>query len=240
MNALPTLSLPVYELTIPSSGKIARFRPFIVKEEKILLMAAESNDDSEIVNATKEVLKNCSVDGDVDIGNLPFFDIDYLFIALRAKSLGETIEMKFVCNNTVEDQTCKNVFFADVDVSKVIVEKEDIPSKIKLTENITVKMKYPTYAVMRMINESDDVMERKIKVMSACIEYIAEGDAVHSAKDYSKEDLKAFIENLTEEQFNKLDEFIANFPTFCVGVEATCRKCGYEHNIKYRDFASFF
>ena len=107
---LPTLSLPVYELTIPSSGKTARFRPFIVKEEKILLMAAESSDDSEIVTATKEVLKNCCVDGDVDIDNLPFFDIDYLFIALRAKSLGESIEMKFVCNNTVEDKVCKNVF----------------------------------------------------------------------------------------------------------------------------------
>jgi hypothetical protein len=237
---LPTLSLPVYELTIPSSGKTARFRPFIVKEEKILLMAAESNDDAEIVNATKEILKNCCVDGDVDINTLPFFDVDYLFIALRAKSLGESIEMKFICNNVVEEQTCKNVFYADVDVSKVIVEKSDVQSKITLTENITVKMKYPTYAVMRMINEDDDIMERKIKVISACIDYIAEGDTVHSAKDYSKEELKAFIENLTEEQFNKLDEFIGNFPTFCVGVEATCKKCGFEHNIKYRDFASFF
>lgn len=203
-------------------------------------MAAESSDDSEIVTATKEVLKNCCVDGDVDIDNLPFFDIDYLFIALRAKSLGESIEMKFVCNNTVEDKVCKNVFYADVDVSKVIVEKSDVSPKISLTENITIKMKYPTYAVMRMINEDDDMMERKIKVISACIEYIAEGDKLHTAKDYSKEELKAFIENLTEEQFNKLDEFIGNFPTFSVGVEATCNKCKFEHNIKYRDFASFF
>ena len=238
---LPTINLPTYELKIPSSGKEILVRPFIVKEEKLLLMAAESDDDMEIVNTTKQVIKNCVLSEDVNIDTLPFFDIDYLFIALRAKSIGETIEMKFICNNVVEEQACKHQFFADLDISKATIHQEqDVDSTIYLTEKLYVKMKYPTYAVVRMITDKDGTLERKIKIMMNSIEQIVDGDTIHSSKDYSKEELREFIENLTEEQFQKLDKFITNFPTFSVDLDAECGKCKFVHHIEYRDFASFF
>jgi hypothetical protein len=133
--ALPELILPIYELTIPSSGKQIKVRPFVVKEEKILLMASESNDDLEIINTTIQTIKNCIVEGDVNVEKLPFFDIDYLFIALRAKSIGETVDMTFICNNQIEDESiCGNKFEAPIDIGKVTVIKDDsISNEIKLS-----------------------------------------------------------------------------------------------------------
>lgn len=240
--ALPELMLPIYELTIPSSGKEIKVRPFLVKEEKILLMAAESNDDQEIVNTTIQVIKNCIVEGDVVVEKLPFFDIDYLFIALRAKSIGETIDMTFMCNHVVENEgMCGHKFEAPIDIGKVTVNiDESISKDIKLSNTVSLKLKYPTYSVMRMIKDDDDVIERKIKILVNCIDYIIDKDKVLSSKDYSKEELKAFIENMTEEQFSKMDPFISNFPSFSVNLEKECVRCGFLHKIEYKDFNSFF
>jgi hypothetical protein len=238
---LPKVDLPIYELTIPSSGRTVNVRPFLVKEEKLLFMAAESNDDEEIIRVTKQILRNCVLDEDVNIDTLPFFDIDFLFIGLRAKSIGETIEMKFVCNNEVEDKPCKHTFFADIDISKAVIKKnENISSNIDLSETIKVRMKYPTYAVVRSMKEEDGTIERKIKLIMNSIDYIVDGEAVHSSKDYSKEELRDFIENLSEEQFRKLDGFLKDFPTMSVDFDVTCKKCGFDHHIEYKDFTSFF
>lgn len=211
---LPKIEYPTYELNIPSSGKTIRVRPFLVKEEKILLMAAESNDDMEIVNTTKQVIRNCLLDDDVDVEKLPFFDIDYLFIALRAKSIGEKIDMRFTCNNEVEDHRCGHVFIAPVDIAKArIVRDESISMTADISDKIKIKLKYPTYSVMRMIKEEDGTIERKLKVLVNCIDQIINRDVVTSAKDYSKDELKTFLESFTEEQFSKLGEFVENFPT---------------------------
>ena len=240
--ALPELMLPIYELTIPSSGKEIKVRPFLVKEEKILLMAAESNDDQEIINTTIQIIKNCIIEGDVVIEKLPFFDIDYLFIALRAKSIGETVDMSFVCNNMIENVgMCGHKFQAPIDIANVTISKDDsISHDVKLSSTVSLKLKYPTYSVMRMIKDDDDIIERKIKIILNCIDYIVDKDKVLSAKDYSKEELRTFIENMTEEQFNKMDSFITNFPSFYVGLEKECDGCGFLHKIEYRDFNSFF
>lgn len=240
--ALPELILPIYELTIPSSGKQIKVRPFVVKEEKILLMAAESNDDLEIINTTIQVIKNCIVEGDVVVEKLPFFDIDYLFIALRAKSIGETVDMSFVCNNeTGDDSICGNKFEAPIDIGNVTVIKDDsISNEVKLSSTVSLKLKYPTYSVMRMINDDDSIIERKIKILMNCIDYIVDKDKVLSSKDYSKEELRAFVESMTEEQFSKVDPFITNFPSFSVNFEKECNRCGFVHQIEYKDFNSFF
>lgn len=239
--SLPKLDLPIYEVTLPSSGKIVRVRPFVVKEEKLLLIAAESKDEDEIITVTKQVINNCLIDNDVDVDKLPFFDIDFLFIALRAKSIGEAVEMRFVCNNVVEEKVCNHSFNASIDVSTAsFIKDETISANIALTDNIAVKMRYPSYGVMRAISDEDGTMERKIKVIMNSIEYITEGEEVHSAKDYSKEEMRGFVENLTEEQFQKLEKFVLNFPSFAVIVDAPCSKCNYVHHIEYTDFASFF
>jgi hypothetical protein len=238
---LPKIDLPIYELTLPSTGKEINIRPFTVKEEKILLMAADSNDENYIINTTKQVINSCLLTEDINIDKLPFFDIDYIFIALRAKSIGESVEMQFVCNNVIEDEPCKNVFYADIDISKATVDiDEDIKTTIQLSNKLSVKMRYPSYSVMKTLGGDMSVIERKILLIVSCIDQIIEDEKVHSYKDYSREDLASFIEGLLEEQFLKLCQFVENFPSFSVKLTAKCPKCSFDHFIKYDDFTSFF
>ena len=239
---LPRVDVPTYELTIPSSGKEITIRPFLVKEEKLLLIAAESKDEKEIITTTKQVIKNCILTEGVDVNSLPFFDIDFLFIALRAKSIGESIEMKFTCNNVVDGQNkCGHIFYADIDISKATIDEvPGIEKNIRLNETMSLRMKYPSYTVMKEIGEKENTMERKIKVIINSIEYVVDGEAVHSAKDYTKDGLKDFVEGLTEQQFNRIEEFVDNFPSFSVKLDTKCEKCKFEHQIMYKDFTSFF
>jgi hypothetical protein len=238
--AIPKIDLPIYELKLPSNGKEIKVRPFLVKEEKLLLMAAEADDADEIIKVTKQVINNCMID-DVKIDNLPFFDVDYLFIALRAKSIGEKIDMSFTCNNIVNDDRCKNVFDVPIDIAKAhVVKPENISNKIDLGNKLSVKMKYPTYTIMKIINDKDSIIDKKIKVIANCIDTIANGDKVSTSKDFTKKEAEDFVESLTKAQFEKLEEFVDNFPYFVVDVDHKCEKCGFDHHIEYRDFASFF
>lgn len=238
---LPRIEQPTYEIKIPSTGKPITIRPFLVKEEKLLLMALQSNDDRDIINTTKQVIRNCIIDDDIDVDKLPFFDIDYLFIALRAKSVGESIEIKFTCNNRVDGERCGHVFPARIDVSNCkVIKDESISNEITLSGGMKIKMKYPSYAVMKTIMDDETVMNKKIRIVVGSIDYIQDKDKVYSAKDVSKEELTTFVESLTQEQFKKLETFVDSFPSFVVTTEAKCDKCGFDHRLEYRDFSSFF
>lgn len=238
---LPKIDLPTYQIKIPSSGKEITIRPFLVKEEKLLLIALESGDEYEIINTTKQVINNCIVDNVVNVESLPFFDVDYLLIVLRAKSVGESIEIKFNCNNEVNDELCGAVFPANIDISNCeIVQNPDIKKDIRLSGNILVKMKYPTYSAMKQIMTDEDEITRKVKLISNSIEMVQDKDKVYTAKDFSKDELISFIEGLTQDQFKKLELFVDNFPTFEVTSEAICSKCGFNHKLRYNEFTSFF
>lgn len=241
--ALPVVDVPIYELKLPSNGKEIRVRPFLVKEEKLLLIAAESDDVEEIIKTTKQVINNCLIDKDVDIDKLPFFDIDYLFIGLRAKSISETMEMRFTCNAVNSDQrACGHIFETEIDISNAKIYKNDIPNTFKFEDakGTTVKMKYPSYSIMKTLNEKDNAFENKIKVIIACIDQIVQKDKVYTSKDFTKKELQTFVESLTQENYKKLELFVDNFPYFAVNVEKKCPKCGFNHDIRYTDFASFF
>jgi hypothetical protein len=238
---LPKLSLPIYELKLPSSGKSVKIRPFTVKEEKLLLMALNSKDDNQIVETTKQVINNCILTEDLDVEKLPFFDMDYLFIALRAKSVGEHIDVNFICNNRPEGgDKCGMVFPVAVDISKIEVENRGIEKSIKLTNTIVVKMKYPSYEVMKRLVDNEDDISRKVKVIVESLDMIIDGDKTYSYKDHSKEELETFVEGFTEEQFKRISHFVDNFPGFTIVAEKECPKCGFNHRIKYKDFTSFF
>lgn len=238
---LPTIDLPTYELKIPSTGQVIKVRPFTVKEEKILLIAAESKDPNEIINTTKEIVKSCVVSEPVDIDKLPFFDIDYLFIALRAKSVGESIEIKFTCNNVVNGNYCKNVFPAKIDIANCkLVKDESISKEINLGNSMKIKMKYPNYTVMKAITEMKQGIEKQLHIITNSIEYIQDRDKVHTMKDVTPTELTKWVEALTREQYSKLENFINNFPSFVVTAQAQCPKCGFNHNLEYKDFISFF
>lgn len=239
---LPKIDLPIYELKLPSNGKTVRVRPFIVKEEKLLLIALESNDNQEIINTTKQIINNCLIDEDVNVDSLPFFDIDYLFIALRAKSIGESIDIKFTCNNTLPDgNPCGATFPSKIDISNYKVNKdESIKNEIFMPNDIMVKMKYPNYTTMKLIMDNDTIINKKVGVISNSIELIKQKDKIYTTKDLTKNELVEFVENLTQENFKKLEYFVDHFPSFVIKTSAKCSKCKYKHELEYKDFTSFF
>jgi hypothetical protein len=237
---LPKIDLPTYDVKIPSTQEEIKVRPFTVKEEKLLLMAVESKDIQEIIKTVKQIINNCLVKGNVNIDKLPFFDIDFLFVFLRAKSVGETVEVSLTCNNVVDGKTCGNVFEADMDIGNCELEqKEGISKDIKLSDSQGVKMKYPNYSMMKHV-EAGNPVDQKTNIIVNSIDSIYDGKGIYSHKDYSKEELKEFVENLTEENYNKLQDFVNNFPSIMVKLEATCDRCKFHHTVRYSDFYDFF
>lgn len=205
-------------------------------------MAAQSDDTQEIIRATKQVLNNCIVSSDINVDTLPFFDVDYLFIALRAKSVGEKVNMNFVCLNKREDGSdCKGKFPVELDIQNIEVYRTpDHTLDIKMNEKLIFKMKYPTYSVVKTLSDKSDVFENSIKLIAACIDKIFHNDQFYNSKDFSPEELQAFIENLTQEQFTRLENFVKTIPIFSIKAEGTCPKCGKNHNVRYNDFVNFF
>lgn len=238
---LPKIDLPTYELKLPSNGQEVTFRPFLVKEEKLLLMAAKSNDANEIIKTTKQIINNCIIGSKINIDSLPFFDIDCLFIAMRAKSVGESIEVYYVCQNIVDNNVCNGRFPLKIDISNVELDKkEDISTEIKFNDNLIFSMKYPSYSIIKFLNDDDDGLEKKIKIISASISKIFVNGQYYTTKDLAPEEMQNFIENLTKEQFDKLLEFVSNFPSFYIKSSGTCPKCGKNHDVRYKDFIRFF
>jgi hypothetical protein len=241
MSDLPKIELPLYTLKVPSSGEEITVRPFLVKEEKLLLMAIESNEESDIINTTKQIINNCIIKGKFDVNTAPFFDVDYLFIALRAKSIGESIDVKFTCNNLTEAGPCNANFNAKIDIANVAVRKDDsIPMTVSLSGGITVKMKYPSYETMKIILDKENEMDKKIRIIAACVDMIQNKDKILTSKDITPDELKEFIEGLTQAQYRLLEKFVDNLPTFYVKTESKCGKCGTVHNVEYTDYTSFF
>jgi hypothetical protein len=237
---LPKIDLPTYEFTVPSLGKKYTFRPFTVKEERILLIASESKDIGEIIRSVLQVVGNCCLDPELNIAKLPYFDIDYLFIALRAKSIGEKIELKFSCNETFNGDKCGNVFPVSLDITNIATVYPEVPDKVELVQNKGVKLKYPDYAGMKMAATMTNPMDAKLHLIAACVEYIYDKDQIFKAKDFTTEELLKFLEGMSEGSLRKVETWISNFPTFHVVASETCSKCGFHHTIKYDKFHTFF
>lgn len=243
---LPKIITPIYDVLLPSQNRKIKIRPFLVKEEKILLMAAQSKDPNDISNAMIEVIKNCIQDKSINVDSLPFFDIDYLIIALRAKSVGETVKVSFTCNTeTSEGNRCGHNFPVELDISKVKIKKDEtISDQIMISEGVGVKLKYPKYNRIKNTREKietlGETIEEKLDLIKASIDYIFDNETMHSSRDISKEEMDEFLQSMTRAQFEKLEEWVDNFPYFEIDIEHTCEKCGTKHKTSYNDIESFF
>lgn len=236
---LPKLDVPYYELELPSNKRIIKFRPFLVKEEKLLLMAVESGEQHEYVKAAKQILTNCILDEDIVVGDLPSFDIEYVFLNLRAKSVNEISEMTYTCNNIVEDgKECGNEMKLSVNLTEVTIDiPEDHSSKIELTDKIGVQMKYPKldYAL-----EGVTDFESAMNLILNSVDYIWDENEVYYAKDMQKQELSDFIDGLTPTQFKKIEHFFEQIPKLKKDYQLTCKKCGFVHNISFNGLSDFF
>jgi hypothetical protein len=239
--ALPKLEVPTYELELPLSKKKIKYRPYLVKEQKALMMALESSDAKTIQHNVREILTVCTLSKDVDIDELPIVDIEYYFLQLRAKSVSEISESKYRCNNEVDDKVCGNIMEAKIDLTEIQpVQEEYVDPEIQLTEKITVKMKYPPFKLIKDSVDMDDITEVTFNMLAQSIEYVYDGEQFHYAKEVPVQELVEFIEQLNQEQFEKLEKFFNSIPKLSKKIDMTCSKCGFEHHLDVEGLESFF
>ena len=236
--ALPMNSTPVYNLDIPSTGKQIKFRPFLIKEEKSLLVAQQSEDASVMVDTLKEVVRSCVKD-DIDVNNLATFDLEYIFTQIRAKSVGEIVDLYLKCD-TCEDE--KAVAKVSIDITGItVVKSPEHKNNIPLFDDVGIIMKYPTIEVikrMESLNNSD--MEDVFEVIVDCIDSVYDSDQVYQAKEQSKQELMDFLNNLTSDQFAEVQKFFETMPKLTEKVSYNCPVCGKEHNKVLEGLSSFF
>ena len=246
---LPTIAVPEYTLIIPSTKKEVKYRPFLVKEEKILLLAMESEKTEEIINATKTIITNC-VFGDIDVEEMPTFDVEYIFLQLRGKAKGEVIDLKYKCPKC----ELEIPIAINIDDIKVIEKNKEHTKDIKLTEELGVMMKYPNLSLQTKIAQSADgkpEIEGLFETMTACIDYIYDKESTYPSKDHTDQEMITFLESLTDEQFQKLSKFFETSPALRHNVELHCKhkvkgkgkekkECGYKEKITLEGLNSFF
>ena len=236
--ALPILETATYELTLPSADIVVKYRPFLVKEEKVLLQALESGDDDEIKNAIKDIVSTCTFN-QLDASLLPTFDLEYVFLQIRSKSVGEIANIRLKCPDDNETYVTK-----DIDLSKVEVQVDE-----KHTNNIVIDevkkigmiMKYPTIdTVDPKKNVKGMRTEQVFDMIAGCVHSIYEGDKNHSVSDYTKEDLHKFIENLDRKSFDKLNSFFDTMPQLQHEVEIENPKTKVKSKIVLKGAQDFF
>ena len=226
--ALPKLGVPTYELILPSTGKTVKYRPFLVKEEKLLLLAMESESEKEVISAVKTLLKNCVISR-IKVDNLPSFDLEYLFLKIRAAAVSEIIELTVTCTDDNETQVK-----AEIDLSEVEVEKEEgHTNKIMLDDDTGIVMKYPSmdrFIDSQFLNR-DVKTEEVFEFISEHVDSIFQGDEVFDSTTTSKKEFRTFIESLTSKQFESIQQFYETMPrlthTFTVKNPNTDKECEY-------------
>ena len=236
--ALPIVETPRYELTLPSQETKVQYRPFLVKEEKILYVALESGDEKEMQQATKDILKSVTFNK-IDVDNLPTFDIEYIFLQVRAKSVGEVAKFKIICP---DDKTTYGD--VEVDISKVEVQVDDAhTNNIVLDEKrkLGVMMNYPN---MKVLYSTQGVKSLKyedvINLIIGCIDYIYEGEKNYPVKESTQQELKDFLENLPQEQFGKIRKFFETMPRLRHQTKVKNPKTGVESTITFSGLQDFF
>ena len=233
--ALPKMDLPTYELEVPSTKKKIKFRPFLVKEEKVLLMALETDDEKNIKNAVFELLKAC-ISTRIKLENLASFDLEYIFLNIRAVSVGEIVQMNITCQDDEKTQVKYNLNLTDVNV--IFPKGHD--NKIMLTDTLGVIMRYPSFDGFIQGQFTDNKEFDVIKVIAESIDQIFEGEEVYDESTTSKKEFVEFVEGLTTPQLEKIQEFFETAPRLEHSFKVTNPSTGKESDYTLRGLASFF
>ena len=235
---LPSIETPRYELTLPSTDKVVQYRPFLVKEEKILLVAMESNNNKEILNATKEILRACTFEK-IDVDTLPIFDIEYIFLQIRSKSVGEVSKVKLLCPD--DKETYADV---EIDLTKVNVQVDDAhTNNVLIDENrkLGIVFNYPTLEMTKAgFNVDDTNVDTLFDIMSLSINHIYEGEKIYPSKDSTKEEMKKFLEQLPQTAFVKIKTFFETMPQLRHSVEVENPKTKVKSTIVLKGIRDFF
>tara|TARA_R110000803_G_scaffold205062_2_gene271488 strand:- start:239 stop:976 length:738 start_codon:yes stop_codon:yes gene_type:complete len=236
--ALPKINTPTYELTLPSSDVKFKYRPFLVKEEKILLMAMETGKETEIYDATKQIVDSCTFHT-LEVENLPMFDLEYIFLNIRAKSVGEISKFKVICPD--DKKTYADV---EVDLTKVEVQVDDgHTNKIIVDEDrkLGVVLKYPTMSILKSgTNLENANMDTIFNMLTTCVDHIFEGDKIYPAKDSTPEEIQEFFEGLSQESFSKIKVFFDTMPKVRHEIEVTNPVTNVKSKVTLQGLNDFF
>ena len=236
---LPTIATPTYELELPSTGKKIKYRPFLVKEEKLLVLALETENTKDISTAIKTVLKNCIQTRGVKVENLPTFDIEYLFLNIRGKSVGEEIEVNLIAPDDKETSVPVTINIDEIEIQK----KEGHTNKIKLDESLMMQMKYPSLNefVKNNFDFNGEVdMDQSFDLIASCIDKIYSEEEVWATEDCTKKELNEFLESMNSSQFKDIEKFFETMPKLAHKLKVTNPKTKVESEVVLEGLASFF
>ena len=236
---LPTIATPTYELELPSTGKKIKYRPFLVKEEKLLVLALESEDTKQITTAIRAVLKNCIQTRGVKVENLPTFDIEFLFLNIRGKSVGEEIEVNLICPDDKETSVPVTINIDDIKITK----DKDHTNKIKLDKSLMMEMKYPSLDEFIKNNfdfTGDPDMDQSFDLIASCIDKIYTEDEVWSTADCTKKEVTEFLEQMNSRQFKGIEKFFTTMPKLSHSIDITNPNTGVKSTVVLEGLSSFF
>jgi hypothetical protein len=236
---LPKIATPTYELELPSTGETIQYRPFLVKEEKVLVIALESEDTKQITTAIKSVIKNCILTKGIKVETLPTFDIEYLFLNIRGKSVGEELEVNIICPDDGETQVPVKINLDDIQVQK----QEEHTKRVKLDDSIMMEMKYPS--LDQFIKNNFDLtqgntMDQSFELIASCIDKIFTEDEVWAAADCSKKELSEFLESMNSSQFKGIEQFFETMPKLSHTIKVKNPVTEIESEVVLEGLASFF
>ena len=236
---LPKIATPTYELELPSTEQTVRYRPFLVKEEKLLVLALETEDTKQITNAIKSVLKSCVLTKGVKVETLPTFDIEYLFLNIRGKSVGEELEVKVICP---DDEKTEVPITIDLDEVKV-QKSEEHNNQLKLDDTLMMEMRYPSLDQFIKNNfdfKDENQMEQSFDLIGSCIDKIYNEDEVWATADCTKKEVKEFLESMNSSQFKDIEKFFETMPKLSHTIKVKNPKTKVESEVVLEGLASFF
>ena len=236
---LPKISTPTYELELPSTGQTVKYRPFLVKEEKVLVIALESEDNKQITNAIKAVLKSCVLTKGIKVDHLPTFDIEYLFLNIRGKSVGEELQVNIICPDDETTQVPITVALDEIQVEK----SENHSNKIKLDKDLMMEMSYPSLDQFIKNNfdfNEENQMDQSFQLIASCIDKIYNEDEVWATADCTKKEVNEFLESMNSSQFKEIEKFFETMPKLKHTVSVTNPKTKVKSDVVLERLASFF
>jgi citrate lyase gamma subunit len=236
---LPKIVAPTYTLELPSTGQEISYRPFLVKEEKVLVIALESEDNKQITNAIKTVIKNCISTKGIKVETLPTFDIEYLFLNIRGKSVGEEIEVNVICPDDEVTQVPVTIDLDDIQVQK----SDEHTNKIKLDNTLMMEMKYPSLDEFIKNNfdfNDENSMDQSFNLIASCVSNIFSEDEVWAAEDCTKKEIKEFLEQMNSAQFKDIEKFFETMPKLSHTIKVTNPNTKVESDVVLEGLASFF